>query len=69
LISCTVTRAASGLAQNPASACDASSVRSRSALADRSKKVSQLGDPVLQFGEALDEVGHGELPWCRDEEE
>ena len=58
LISCTVDRALSGLAQNPASACDASSVRSRSALAVRSKKVSEFGDALLQLGEALDEIGH-----------
>ena len=58
LISCTVVRALSGLDQKPASACEASSVRSRSALAVRSKKVSEFGDAVLQLGEALDEIGH-----------
>jgi hypothetical protein len=58
LISCTVVRALSGLAQKPASACEASSVRSRSALAVRSKKVSEFGDALLQLGEALYEIGH-----------
>jgi hypothetical protein len=62
LISWTVTRALSGLAQKPASAWDASSVRSRSALAVRSKKVSEFGDPLLQLGEALDEIGHAWYP-------
>ena len=47
LISWTVVRALSGLAQNPASACESSRVRRRSALAVRSKKVSELGDAVL----------------------
>jgi hypothetical protein len=27
-------------------------------LAVRSKKVSEFGDALLQFGEALDEIGH-----------
>jgi hypothetical protein len=58
LISCTVVRALSGLAQKPASDWDASSVRRRSALALRSKKVSEFGDAVLQLCEALDEIGH-----------
>jgi hypothetical protein len=58
LISWTVVRALSGLAQNPASACEASSARRRSALAVRSKKVSEFGDALLQLGQALDKVGH-----------
>jgi hypothetical protein len=58
LISCTVVRALSGLAQKPASDCEASSVRSRSALAVRSKKVSEFGDALLQLREALYEIGH-----------
>jgi hypothetical protein len=58
LISWTVTRALSGLAQKPASPWEASSPRSRSALAVRSKKVSEFGDALLQLGEALDEFGH-----------
>jgi len=59
-----VTRALSGLAQNPASAWEASSARSRSALAVRSKKVSEFGDALLQLGEALDEFGHaGDSRW------
>jgi len=58
LISWTVTRAVSGLAQKPASAWEASSWRSRSALVVRSKKVSEFGDAVLQLSEALDEIGH-----------
>jgi len=55
-----VTRAVSGLAQKPASACEASRVRRRSALAVRSKKVSEFGDALLQFGEVFDEIGHAE---------
>jgi len=51
-------RALSGLAQNPASDCEASRLRSRSALTVRSKKVSEFGDALLQLGEALDEIGH-----------
>jgi hypothetical protein len=51
-------RAASGSDQKPASACRDSSAFSRSAFAVRSKKVSQLGDPVLQVGQALGQVGH-----------
>ena len=62
LISWTVVRALSGLAQKPASACEVSSVRSRSALAVRSKKVSEFGDAVLQLGESLDEIGHWRYP-------
>jgi hypothetical protein len=58
LISCTVTRAVSGLAQKPASACEASRARRRSAFAVRSKKVSEFGDALLQFGEVFDEIGH-----------
>jgi hypothetical protein len=58
LSSWTVCRALSGLAQKPASAWDASSRRSRSALAGRSKKVSKFGNPMLQAGQALDEVCH-----------
>jgi hypothetical protein len=27
-------------------------------LVGRSKKVSQLGDPVLQFGQTVDQFGH-----------
>jgi len=46
------------LAQKPASACEASSWRSRSALAVRSKKVSKFGDAMLQLSEAFDEIGH-----------
>jgi hypothetical protein len=46
------------LAQKPASAWEASSVRRRSALAVRSKEVSKFDDAVLQLGEALDEIGH-----------
>ena len=58
LISCTVVRALSGLDQNPTSDWDASSVRSRSALVVRSKKVSEFGDAALQLGESFDEIGH-----------
>jgi hypothetical protein len=58
LISWTVVRALSGLDQNPTSDWDASSVRSRSALAVRSKKVSEFGDAALQLGKSLDEIGH-----------
>ena len=47
-----------GLAQKPASACEASRVCRRSALAVRSKKVSEFSDPLLQLGEAFDEIGH-----------
>jgi hypothetical protein len=46
------------LAQNPASAWEASSACSRSDLAVRSKKAPEFGDATLQFGEALDEIGH-----------
>jgi hypothetical protein len=53
--------ALSGLAQKPASACDASSARRRSALAVRSKKVSEIGDAPLEVGEAVEEVGHAGL--------
>jgi hypothetical protein len=61
LISWTVVRALSGLAQNAASACEVSSPRRRSALVVRSKKVSEFGDALLQFGQTLDEVGHAVL--------
>jgi hypothetical protein len=63
LISWTVVLALSGLAQNPASAWEASSARRRSALAVRSKKVSEFGDALLEPGEALDEIGHVGYPW------
>ena len=46
------------MAQKPASACEASRVRRRSALAVRSKKVSEFGDALLQFGEVFDEIDH-----------
>jgi hypothetical protein len=62
LISWTEARAASGLAQNPGSACWASSALSRAALPDRSKKISEFGDSTLEFGEAIDEFGHARLP-------
>jgi hypothetical protein len=60
LISWTVVRALSGLAQNPASPCEASRVLSRSALTLRSKKVSKFSDALLQLGEALDQIGHAD---------
>jgi hypothetical protein len=65
LISSTVARAVSGLAQKPASAWEASKACSRSALAVRSKKASEFGDAMLQLGQALDEIGHG-LPLQRE---
>jgi hypothetical protein len=46
------------LAQNPASACRASSALRRSDLAGRSKKVSKFGDSVLQVGQSLQQFGH-----------
>jgi len=58
LISCTAARAASALAQKVASDWRASRFFSRSDLAGRSKKVSQLGDPVLQLGQTIDQFGH-----------
>jgi hypothetical protein len=61
LISCTEERAASGLAQNPASACRVSSALRRSDLAGRSKKVSKFGDPLLQLGEPVEQIGHAGL--------
>jgi hypothetical protein len=58
LISCTAARAASALAQKVASDWRPSRSFSRSDLAGRSKKVSQLGDPVLQLGQTVDQFGH-----------
>jgi hypothetical protein len=51
-------RAASALVQNPASVCCASSAPSRSVLAGRSKKVSELEDALLERGQALEKIGH-----------
>jgi hypothetical protein len=58
LISCTAARAVSALAQKVASDWRASRSFSRSDLAGRSKKVSQLGDPFLQLGQTIDQFGH-----------
>jgi hypothetical protein len=63
LISCTEARAFSALAQKPASACRASSALRRSNLAGRSKKVSKVGHPLLQLGEAVVQVGHVAGSW------
>jgi hypothetical protein len=58
LISWTDVRAASGSAQNPGSACSASSVCRRSDLPVRSKKVSEFSDPTLQVGQSVNQLRH-----------
>ena len=66
LSSWTEVRADSGLLQKPASACCDSRTVRRPALAGRSKEVSELEDPVLQLGQALDEIGHAANSASRD---
>jgi hypothetical protein len=53
LISCTEVRATSGSAQKPGIDCRTSKAVSRSALPDKSKKLSELGDPALQVGKTV----------------
>ena len=65
LISCTASRAASALDQNAGSDCLDSRAPNRSTLAGRSKKVSQLGDPAIESGQTVGEIGHGCMPPMR----
>jgi hypothetical protein len=58
LICWTETRAASGSAQKPGSACWSSRALSRDALSDKSKKVSEFSYTPLQIRKTIDEVRH-----------